>query len=501
MTISELIQSTRIQLSLAAGSGDTEITGVEYDSRKAASGSIFVAVEGFDVDGHEYIEAALKNGASALLVSKSRADEFKKYAGQNVSVLSCDDTRRGLSVCAAAFFGHPSSDMTVIGVTGTNGKTSITYMLESIFAANGNNPGVIGTVNYRWNGNVISAPNTTPESRDVQEIFWRMKSAGVDVVIMEVSSHGLHLGRVDDVEFNCGIFTNLTRDHLDYHKTFDEYFAAKKILFSLIENSPKQKRAALINADDEYGRSVLAESANFSYAVKGYACMRPADYSAQTGTVKNAIEGISYRINFDSSSADIDLHVAGMFHVYNSMAAFSAAHQMGVAPDVCIKGLAALETIPGRFDRVASNQGFFAIVDYAHTDDALRKLLESARGLNPARIITVFGCGGNRDKTKRPLMGSAAQELSDIAIVTSDNPRKEEPLAIIEDILAGMDRARCIVEPDREKAIARAVAEAKRGDLIVLAGKGHEDYQIVGTVKHHFDDREVVRKYIDMRMQ
>jgi UDP-N-acetylmuramoyl-L-alanyl-D-glutamate--2,6-diaminopimelate ligase len=497
--LSEILEGCGGRVRLISGAADTVISSVEYNSSRAAAGSLFVAVEGFQSDGHRYVGDAVKRGASAVIVSAKRAGEFSGSVGNGVALLSTEDTRRALSRVSAAYYGFPASRIPVIGVTGTNGKTSITYMLESILAAAGYVPGVIGTVNYRWKGREIPAPNTTPESKDLQELAHVMAADGVDALIMEVSSHGLKLGRVDDIEFDAGIFTNLTRDHMDFHVTFEDYFESKRLLFSLMESGGKKRRAGIINIDDEYGARILDGRSAFSYPLKSFGYSADADYRPEPGSVSSTIEGIRYVLERPVRGASIELHVSGTFHVHNSLCAFAAAHAMGLPVEVILRGLSEMRTIPGRFERIRSGLGFSVIVDYAHTDDALTKLLQSARSLNPRRLITVFGCGGNRDRTKRPLMGRSAAVLSDRVIVTSDNPRNEEPGDIIKDILEGIEGSNFEVEADREKAIEKAVMAAGEGDIVVIAGKGHEDYQIIGKERRHFDDREMVRKFIGAR--
>ncbi len=433
-----------------------------------------------------------------MIVAENRSGDFAHLAEKGIAVIAVADVRRALSRVSAAFYGFPSREMIALGITGTNGKTSITYMLEAIATAAGYSPGVIGTIDYRWKGTSIPAPNTTPESKDLQEIIFRMRRDGVDFLIMEVSSHGLELHRADDVDFNIGIFTNLTRDHLDFHHDFDAYFSAKKRLFDIIESAGKPGRAGLVNIDDPYGKRILESRASYSYPMKGFG-LDGGDFSVRAGSIVNSIEGISYTVDAAGDSWNVTLNVAGKFNVYNSLAAFAAAFSLGIDAGNVLKGLASMETVPGRFDAVPSGLGFHVVVDYAHTDDALRKLLQSARELKPARLITVFGCGGNRDKTKRPLMGAAASELSDYVIVTSDNPRKERPDDIIKDILTGISENNYEVNPDRKEAIARAIEMAGEGDIVVIAGKGHEDYQILGETKIHFDDRETAREFIALR--
>ncbi len=484
---------------LALGDASAEITSVEYDSRKVKSGSLFVAISGFSADGHAYAADAVKSGAAAVLVSRERAGEFSGLKEKKTALLFSDNCRAALSKLSAAFYGRPTASVPVIGVTGTNGKTSVTYMLESVFREQGYSPGVIGTVNYRWRNNEIQASNTTPESRDMQELFVRMIEGGSDMIIMEVSSHALKLSRADDIDFDAAIFTNLTRDHLDLHGTFKDYFESKKILFRLLEESTKNKKCAVVNIDDEYGRQIFEDNSRYGYETAGISAKNSADYRVRPGSVRNSIDGVAYTVECAAGSFEIRLDVTGGFQVYNSLCAFAASHRLGIPTEKIQKGLSNLKNIPGRFDRIKSKLGFYVIVDYAHTDDALLNILRSARDLKPERIITIFGCGGNRDRTKRPLMGKAAAENSDWAIVTSDNPRNERPEDIISDIVKGISSKNYEIQPDRKKAIKKGIEMAKKRDLIVIAGKGHEDYQIIGNKKIHFDDRELAGAFIKER--
>jgi len=479
---------------------DAEIADVVYDSRKAAGGTLFVAVEGLVSDGHTFIGAAYANGCRAFLVSEgfTEADNYPSAV-----FIRSRDTRKDLSRVSALFFGEVSAKIPVIGITGTNGKTSTTYMIESILRAAGRRPGVIGTVNYRWGTTVLDAPNTTPESRDIHAIMGRMYREGVDVIIMEVSSHGLSLGRVDDINFTVAAFTNLTRDHLDYHKTFEDYFAAKAHLFTLLSKSapPASPKSAILNLDDPYGaklhKSLAGDISSYSLSA-----LESADFAIDPASVSMRLDGISFSINESLGRFDLSMKMTARFSMYNALCAWGCCRALGIDPHVCKRGLESIESVPGRFSTIGSPAGFYVVVDYAHTDDALTKLLSSARELKPARLITVFGCGGDRDRTKRPLMGKSALSLSDYAVVTSDNPRTEDPRAIIDDILAGVeapaDKFSVIV--DREAAIAHAISSAQKGDLVVIAGKGHEDYQILGKSKIHFDDREIAAKYMGIKI-
>ncbi len=497
-TAGALVSGSNGAAELAAGAPATVISSIEYDSRAVVPGALFVAVEGLASDGHRFVEQAVAAGAAAVAVSRGRLAEFSGLAGKGVAVLAVDDGRLALSALSAAFYGNPSHDMTVVGVTGTNGKTSITYMLESIFETCGMAAGVIGTVNCRWKGKSVPVRNTTPESADIQQALHVMRRDGVKAAVMEVSSHALALSRADHVSFDAALFTNLTRDHLDFHPDFEDYFRAKERLFSLLSAGAKAKRAGAVNVDDPYGRRLYEGRGAYTFPVASFAVEGEADYMPEPGSVVNATSGLSYRLALPEP-LDVRLRLAGAFHVQNSLAAIAAAHLLGVPMVDIGRGLSALGGVPGRFDLVPCQLGFDVVVDYAHTSDGLEKLLRSAREITRARLITVFGCGGDRDKTKRPVMGRTASSLSDVVIVTSDNPRTEDPGEIIKDILRGIYPAACEVVPDRAEAIGRAVGMAREGDVVIIAGKGHEDYQIVGTVKRHFDDREVATEHIGRR--
>ncbi len=499
MKISEIINNSKALVKSVGGLNDAEIISIEYDSRKGREGTLFAAVEGFESDGHSFIGSAVDNGCRCILISESRLGEFAHLADRGVAILVSENTRRALSAVSSAFYGNPSAQLYVTGITGTNGKTSITYLLESVYASNGISCGVIGTVNYRWAGKTLPAPNTTPESKDIQELLRMMLNDGVTHVIMEISSHALELNRTDDIELDNAVFTNLTGDHLDFHKTIDAYFDAKKKLFAILDKSPKKNRTAVVNIDDDYGREIYKERKKYSFTMKSFGTAGDADFNAINNSIDNRITGVRYRLNCEKSSYNVSLKLAGKFQVYNSLAAFASAYNSGINREAVIRGLSLLSSVPGRLQVVESKLGFYAVVDYAHTGDALLKLLQSVNEMPHGKVITVFGCGGDRDKTKRPVMGKIAFDNSDIAIVTSDNPRTEDPELIIKDVTAGMGTGDFIVEPDREKAIELAVERASAGDIVVLAGKGHEDYQIIGKTKRHFDDREMVLKYMSER--
>jgi len=499
MKISDIINNSKSIIKSVFAAKDLDVTSIEYDSRKVVAGSLFVAVEGFESDGHSFIESAVKNGCKSIIISESRLNDFSHLSDSGISILVSENTRCALSAASSIFYGNPSKKLHVTGITGTNGKTSITYLLESIYSACGFSCGVIGTINYRWKDKVSAAVHTTPESKDIHELLSLMLHDGVTHVIIEISSHGLELNRADDIELDSAIFTNLTRDHLDFHKTFDAYFNAKKRLFDILDRSSKLNKNAVINIDDEYGKKIYNEKDKYSFSMKSYALKNRADITAVENSVEDTISGLKYILNCEDKSYDISLKLAGKFQIYNSLAAFGSAYYSGLDGESAVQGMNRLQAVPGRLQVVESPLGFYSVIDYAHTSDALLKLLQSLKAMPHESIITVFGCGGDRDKTKRPIMFKTALEYSNIVIVTSDNPRTEDPLLIIKDITSGMKDGDCIVEPDREKAIAIAVNKASKGDIVVIAGKGHEDYQIIGKTKYHFDDREMVSKYINER--
>ncbi len=496
ITAAELASSSA-GIRFAAGNPDAEIRSVEYDSRKVMPGSLFVAVEGFSSDGHSFAAGAVERGASAVLVSEKRKDEFVFLSEKGAAVLTAEDTRRTLGAAAAQLYGHPSDKMKVFGITGTNGKTSVTYMMEAVLKEAGIPAGVIGTVNVRWPGHCVPSVNTTPESSDIQKNLYDMEQAGVKYVIMEVSSHALALNRAADVSFDGVAFTNLTGDHLDFHRDMETYFQAKMMLFDLLEKSSKKNRFAAVNMDDEYGRRIASWKDRYSFRTEGFGIHENAMFRADEKSVDNRITGISFSLMSPFPGEKISMHCAGGFQLYNTLTALSLLAADGIPFHVIKAGLEKLEGVPGRFQSFLSSSGISAVVDYAHTGDAVDKLLSSVCAMKTGRIITVFGCGGDRDKTKRPVMGKIASEKSDTAVITSDNPRTEEPEAIIADILKGIDKKNFIVVPERRQAIRKAAALAVPGDIIVLAGKGHEDYQIIGKTKVHFDDMEEIKKALE----
>jgi len=464
--------------------GDAEIRGMAYDSRAVHPSELFVAIRGGTFDGHIFVADAIGRGAAAVV-----AEQDVRAA---VPVVVVPSSRAALAALAAEFYDYPSRRMVLVGVTGTNGKTTTTHLVQSIFRAAGRKAGLIGTLGARIGGELIETHHTTPESSDLQQILARMAGEGVQAVAMEVSSHGLVQGRTAFCEFDCGVFTNLTQDHLDFHRTLDEYLAAKLILFRDYPERSDKRFVAAVNLDDPAAGAVIeaARGDVITFGMNGRADVVGSE-------VKVGASGVSLVITYRGRSERAKAPVGGHFNAYNCLAAAAACLGLGTGLDAVVKGLAATPRVPGRFESIDCGQAFGVLVDYAHTPDGLENVLKTTRELTRNRLIVVFGCGGNRDRGKRPIMGRIASELADTAIITSDNPRKEDPNAIIRDILEGVPLdARPEVVADRRQAIERAVMQAAEGDLVVIAGKGHEDYQIFADRTIHFDDREVAREVL-----
>lgn len=455
-----------------------DITGVYYDSRTVEPGGLFVCIEGFQTDGHKYIPSALEKGAVALVCAYPVQD-----VPENVTVILAENTRRALAMISAHFYGNPSRKMRMIGVTGTNGKTTTTYLMKSILDKAGRKVGVIGTIENRIGDKVLPSSRTTPESRELQALLEEMRTEGVTDVVMEVSSHSLDLCRVDGIVFEAAIFTNLTQDHLDYHKTMENYRAAKGLLF-------ERAKKSVINMDDAAGAYMAERS---SGEVLSFGVENAVDLTAENISI--TAEGTSFDMIWQEKRVPVKLHTPGRFSVYNALGAAGACLMLGVPLETIVEGLTENSGVSGRFQTIRSRKGCQAVVDYAHTPDGLENVLKTAREFAKGRIITVFGCGGDRDKTKRPIMGETAGRLSDYCLITSDNPRTEDPLEIIKEVEAGVQKTDCPYEKlaDRREAICRAVALAGSGDVILIAGKGHETYQIFPDRTIHFDDVEEVR--------
>ena len=468
---------------------DREITAIACDSRRVKPGTLFVALRGEKVDGSQFVEQAIAAGAEAVV---SETAEFRTRA-TNVIVA---DARIALADLAAAFYQHPARFLKIAGVTGTNGKTTTAFLLKHICEVTLHRCGLIGTVRYEVGERILPAARTTPESLEVQDLLWQMRSAGCKAVAMEVSSHALMQARVRGVEFDVAIFTNLTQDHLDYHKTMDAYFEAKTQLFRMLTEQTKKKGQAVINVDDRYG-ALLASRFEKELPVITYGVGARADFRASN--VRTDFNGTSYQLDAGGKSYLVRLPQIGQFNVYNSLAALAGAHALGVDVRRGVLALANATAVPGRLEAVPAQRNFRVFVDYAHTDDALQNVIKTCRELNPARLIVVFGCGGSRDKTKRPRMGAVVDQHADFSIVTSDNPRQEDPLAIIEDIKPGMTRGNYEVIVDRREAIFKAIAMAGPRDIILIAGKGHETYQEFADHTAPFDDVAVARQALEAR--
>ncbi len=505
MQLSQLIKDIDI-VSLSADTA-AEVSTLCYAADKCEKDSMFVAVCGLAHDGHDFIADAVKRGARYIVHEK----DISTPSG--VTAIKVMNSRRALGILAKNYFGNPSASLCLVGVTGTNGKTTTTYILESILVQAGFKCGVIGTVNYRYNNKTYPAPNTTPESYELQKIIKTMAEEGVTYVIAEVSSHALDLKRVDDCDFDLGVFTNLTHEHLDYHLTMENYFLAKKRFFTevLPQSKKSHRQKMIINGDDKWGQIILREVAlpALSYGVKESNAIKASSYEL-------SLSGIKATIDLAGEIISVQTSLVGKFNVDNILAAAAAAKALQIPKAIIKAGIESLSYVPGRLERIDSSFGFTVLIDYAHKPDALRQVLQNLTEFKKKRIITVFGCGGNRDKGKRPLMGEAATFYSDLTIVTSDNPRLEDPLAIIAEIEKGIDGnkikkadpdllceysgAHCYaVIPDRRKAIEIAIMEAQSEDIILIAGKGHEDYQILGTKKISFDDRVVAAQALDLR--
>jgi UDP-N-acetylmuramoyl-L-alanyl-D-glutamate--2,6-diaminopimelate ligase len=468
------------------------VTGVSHDSRTVQPGHVFVAVKGVHADGTRFAQQAIDRGAIAVV---SEAAAPPGLAGSWVTVTA---SRYALALLADAFFGHPSGELQVVGITGTNGKTTTAYLLASIFEAARIRCGILGTVAYKIGSELIEATRTTPEAPAVQSLLREMVAAGCGACVMEVSSHALSLRRVDGTSFAAGVFTNLTRDHLDFHADMEEYFRAKRRLFEMLPAGA----TAIINVDDPRGRG-LAESLPKALT---YSAARKADVT--TGPLTFTLEGLAFEIRSPRGAIAIRSPLIGRPNVANILAAAATAVALDLPLDAIEHGVAALEGVPGRFQRVsASDDEVTVIVDYAHTDDALRSALETARPLASGRVIAVFGCGGDRDRTKRPLMGAVAGRLSDLIVVTSDNPRTEDPARIIDEVCRGLaaelrknnQQQRLLTIPDRREAIDRAIALARPGDFVLIAGKGHEKYQVIGDRVLPFDDVAVAQEALSRR--
>lgn len=492
---------------------DTDIRDISYDSRKVKEGSIFVAIKGEKYDGHNFIKDAINKGAIVIVCEDRYLNEYKRKFNKGIIFIGVPNTRKALSCICNNFFGRPSEKMTLIGVTGTNGKTTTTYIIKSILDKWGKRTGLIGTIQYMILDKVYPAIHTTPESLEYHGILKEMLSSGCTHAISEVSSHALAQYRVDGARFKIAVFTNLTRDHLDFHHTMEDYYLAKQRLFKeLLDDNG----IAVINIDDKYGSRLVDDIRyNLNSHNKNLKILSISNENKEADIyacdIRSKFNGLDFNIIYNNNVYPVSSKLTGLINVYNIVSGFAVAIALDIPWSIISEGIKEVKLVRGRFEKVDLGQSFLCIIDYAHTSDALERLIKTARELinehisdcsskNKPRIITVFGCGGDRDPGKRPEMGRIATQLSDLTIITSDNPRTEEPLSIIRDIEAGVVSKNYIVIPDREKAIEKAINIAEPDDIVLIAGKGHEDYQEINGKRYKFSDKEVAEKYIKSRI-
>ncbi|MCF2686384.1 UDP-N-acetylmuramoyl-L-alanyl-D-glutamate--2,6-diaminopimelate ligase [Clostridium perfringens] len=461
------------------GNEESKVQNIRYDNRKIEQGDAFVCVKGFKVDGHSFIGDAIKKGAKTLIVQEDVS------AQEDITIIKVRDTRKALAIMSSNYFGNPKDKLKIIGITGTNGKTTSAFIIKSILEKAGFMTGLIGTIANYIGNKKVDAVRTTPESYELHELFKNMVDAGVEYCVMEVSSHSLELDRVYGIQFEEGIFTNLTRDHLDFHKTFENYYNAK---FKLFERS----NHSIINLDDPYGANIVKdiEERGVKTKVSTFSIEKESDFKAFE--IKSHSNGSEFKVNLESIE-EFSINIPGEYNIYNSLGCIICAYNLNIPMDKIKEGLSDV-VIPGRCELVAKekNLPYSIIIDYAHTPDGLENILSTVKAFTKNRMISVFGCGGDRDKVKRPQMGKIGCELSDIAIITSDNPRSEEPMDIINDIVKPLNYDNFVIEVNRKEAIRKAMNMALEGDVIVIAGKGHETYQILKDETIHFDEREVV---------
>ncbi|NQT09750.1 MAG: UDP-N-acetylmuramoyl-L-alanyl-D-glutamate--2,6-diaminopimelate ligase [Desulfobacteraceae bacterium] len=496
MKLSHLLKSITVKSVFGKKKEDAmdkaEVVSIHYKAQDVKQGGIFVAIQGHVTDGHDYIDAALANGASAIITQKP--------VDRDSIIIEVEDTRKALSAMSAAFYGNPSEDLFLIGITGTNGKTTTAYLIESILLKAGFRVGVIGTINYRYSGKTFNSPVTTPESLDLQRIFAEMLNQGITHVVLEVSSHAIDQHRIANCWLDVGVFTNLTRDHLDYHGDMDSYWSCKKRLFTenLMSGPPKGRTLAVINCDDTRGKELAWELKDESSKVEVFEL---SDNMIRPSNIKCEPSGIAGRLSTIKGEFDFKASLVGKHNLKNIISATGVGIALNLPLDVIKAGIEDVTRIPGRLEAIPNTAGRFVYVDYAHTPDALENVLSSLRSIAQGRIICVFGCGGDRDKGKRHQMGEIAGRLSDITVITSDNPRTEAPMDIIAQVLDGMRKTSMgedlgggekgyVVEPDRKKAIELAVTISRADDIVLIAGKGHETYQIIGNKTISFDDRK-----------
>ena len=475
------------------GAPPASVTGLTADSRSVARGVAFVAVPGFKQDARRFVPQAVERGATLVVTEGAPLPELP------VAQVLVPSARRALAALAGAYWDHPSRTLTLVGITGTNGKTTTSYLVDALLRARGGATGILGTIHYVVGDEVRAAGQTTPEALEIESMLAAMRTRGVRGVAMEVSSHALALSRVDALAFDVAVFTNLTQDHLDFHRTLDEYGRAKRRLFELLTESPKPRRVAVVNGDDPAGARMVA-----GLGLETLTYGLGADNRVRAARWTSTLEGVRMEVDTPAGPLSIASSLIGEHNVMNLLAAVGVGLALGLTPDAVSRALAGVHAVPGRFEQVRAGQPFLVVVDYAHTPDALERVLTTARKITAGRLGVVFGCGGDRDRTKRPIMGEIAARLADRAWITSDNPRSENPDAIVTEVAAGAARVRSegdVRQPDRRVAIHDALAWARSGDTVVIAGKGHETYQIVGADVLRFDDREVARGLLAERRQ
>ncbi len=491
MKLEDVIES--IHVKAVSGRLDAEVSGVHYDSRTVKQGGVFCALKGGGVDGHQFIGAALENGAAAII------SERPNQASYSTVWLQVDDARRAMAIASSNLEGWPSRRMPMIGITGTNGKTTTAFLVHHLLTAILHRAGLIGTIYYSTGDAVFDAPHTTPESPDLQYLLGEMVAGDCRGAVMEVSSHGLAQKRAAGVSFDVGVFTNLTQDHLDYHGTMDSYFASKRLLFEQIDADSSKEGVAVINGDDVYGERLL--KGHFD-RLKRYSYGRSANVDFRASEIRSDFNGTQFRLSFRERTFLVRIPLIGAFNVYNAVAAIASAYAIGLNLREVVGKIASAPQVPGRLEAVLGRQiNYRVFVDYAHTPDALVNVLSTLRALGPARIITVFGCGGDRDVTKRAPMAAAAESGSDFCILTSDNPRSEDPGKILADAAKGFLNSGFEVVEDRRSAIRRAIQMAGERDIILIAGKGHETYQEINGVRHDFDDRLIASACISEKAE
>ncbi|AGB41709.1 UDP-N-acetylmuramyl-tripeptide synthetase [Halobacteroides halobius DSM 5150] len=487
INLKELVEVLEVEDTV--GNLDIDITGIAYDSRKIRPGELFVAITGFEVDGHDFINGAIANGAQAVLVEKD-------IANKDVTTIKVSNTRKALARASAKFYDYPADDLTIIGVTGTNGKTTTTYLIESVLDNLGLKTGLIGTIKNKVGTSIQGASRTTPESLDIQRFFAQMREEGVTHAVMEVSSHALELGRVLEIDFDRQVFTNLSQDHLDFHQSLEDYLNAKLKLFTMND------KPAIINFDDQQADKIKEQARG---EIISYGLEDEVDFKARD--IKIDVKGVNYQLITKQNKLPVKLKLSGKFNVYNSLAAIATVASLGFDLTEIKEGIEDICGVPGRFQLIDQGQDFGVIVDYAHTPDGMENVLKTANEFTTGRVIVVFGCGGDRDRKKRPIMGRLGVTLADFAIVTSDNPRSEDPMDIIADIMPGINELEkksgedYIVIENRGEAINKAVEMANADDIILIIGKGHETYQDLGDKVIDFDDSEVAREALEYRSE